>query len=250
MGRRLPYRLSAGLVVGCLAAFLVLGGTGGAAVSQAPPKNSVGTAQLKNNAVTSPKIKNNAIVAAKIASNAVVAAKIASNAVGGAKIASNAVSTAKIANDAVTVDKIAANAVTGDNVQDGSIAAVDLAAGVIPPSEALGRFANGPVNIPAAQTTIASLSIPAAGSYVLWAKLYATSVLLAGSVSCRLEAGANFDESQGYVDAGQPATLSLIALNTFTAAGNVTLGCSATPPQQANFAKIVAVRVASLSNSG
>ena len=69
---RLP---SPALVVACLALLLALGGIGGAAVTQAPPKNSVGTAQLKSNAVTTPKIKNNAVAAAKIASNAVVAAK-------------------------------------------------------------------------------------------------------------------------------------------------------------------------------
>ena len=113
------YLPSPGLVVACVALLLVLGGTGGAAVSQAPPKNSVGAAQLKSNAVTTPKIKNNAVVAAKIASNAVGAAKIASN--------------------AVTGPKIAANAVTSEKVQDGSIGAADLAAGVLPTSTALGR---------------------------------------------------------------------------------------------------------------
>jgi hypothetical protein len=90
-------------------------------VSQAPPSNSVGTAQLKNNAVTTPKIKNSAVAAAKIANNAVVAAKIASN------------------------------AVTTEKVQDGSITAGDLAAGVLPPSSAARRVANGPLNVGAAR---------------------------------------------------------------------------------------------------
>ena len=231
---------SPGLVVACVALLLVLGGTGGAAVSQAPPSNSVGTAQLKNNAVTTPKIKNNAVAAAKIASNAVVAAKIATNAVGAAKIAGNA----------VTGPKIAANAVTSDKVQDGAIGAADLAAGVLPPSSALGRFVNGPVAVGSTQATVASLTIPGAGNYVVWAKTYATSSLLAGVVTCRLEAGSNFDETQAYVAADQPASISLMVLNNFTAAGSVNVACSSPAAKQVNFIKITAVPFTNVTNSG
>jgi hypothetical protein len=244
---RLP---SPALVVACLGLLLALGGIGGAAVTQAPPKNSVGTAQLKSNAVTTPKIKNNAVAAAKIASNAVVAAKIASNAVGSAKIASNAVSSAKIAAGAVTADKVATDAVTTEKVQDGSITAADLAPGVVPPSVALGRFVNGPVAVPSAQTAVATLAIPDPGNYVIWGKAYLTTSLLAGTATCRLEAGSNFDESLTYVAADEPATLSLMVLNNFTAAGSVNFSCSAPTQKQANFIKITALRVANLTNSG
>jgi len=234
---RLP---SPALVVASLALLLALGGIGGAAVTQAPPKNSVGTAQLKSNAVTTPKIKSNAVAAAKIASNAVVAAKIASS----------AVSSAKIAAGAVTADKVATDAVTTEKVQDGSITAADLAPGVVPPSVALGRFVNGPVAVPSAQTTVATLAIPDPGNYVIWGKAYLTTSLLAGTVTCRLEAGSNIDESLTYVAADEPATLSLMVLNNFTAAGNVNLSCSAPTQKQANFIKITALRVANLTNSG
>ena len=234
---RLP---SPALVVACLALLLALGGIGGAAVTQAPPKNSVGTAQLKSNAVTTPKLKNNAVAAAKIASNAVVAAKIASS----------AVSSAKIAAGAVTADKVATDAVTTEKVQDGSITAADLAPGVVPPSVALGRFVNGPVAVPSAQTAVATLAIPDPGNYVIWGKAYLTTSLLAGTATCRLEAGSNFDESLTYVAADEPATLSLMVLNNFTAAGNVNLSCSAPTQKQANFIKITALRVANLTNSG
>jgi hypothetical protein len=209
-------------------------------VTQAPPKNSVGTNQLKNNAVTTPKIKNNAVAAAKIASNAVGSAKIANNAVGSAKIAASA----------VTTDKIAGNAVTTEKVTDGSLTAADLAAGVLPPSAALGRFVNGPVTIPSAQTTIASLAIADAGNYVIWGKAYVTSTLFAGTVTCRLEAGANFDETQTYAASDQPSSVSLMVLNNFTAAGTVNFACSSPTAKQANFIKIVAMRVANLTNTG
>ena len=217
------------VLAACLVLLLVLGGTGGAAVSQVP-SNSVGTAQLKNNAVASAKIKNNAVVAGKIASNAVVAAKIKNN--------------------AVTAAKIAGNAVTGAKVADGSLAAADLAAGTLPPSDALGRFLNGPVAVQSTAATIGSLTIPVAGNYVIWAKAYFTSSIVSAVVTCRLEAGTNFDESQERVESNAPSTLSLIVLNNFAAAGSVNLSCSATLPLQANFIKITALRVANLTNTG
>ena len=46
------------MIVACLALAVSLGGTGIAAVSVALPRNSVGSAQLKNNAVTGVKVKN------------------------------------------------------------------------------------------------------------------------------------------------------------------------------------------------
>ncbi len=224
---RLP---SPTMVLASLALLLVLAGTGGAAVAQAPPKGSVNTAQLKDNAVTSPKIKGSAVVAGKIASNAVTSAKIASNAVTGAKIAGNAV--------------------TGAKVQDGSLGAADFAAGVVPPSDAFGRFLNGPIAVPISATTIGSLTIPQAGSYVVLGKAYFTSGALAGTVTCRLEAGTNFDESQTRAEPDKPSTMSLMVLNTFAAAGSVNLTCSANVPQQANFIKITGLRVANLTNTG
>jgi len=124
------------------------------------------------------------------------------------------------------------------------------APGVVPPSVALGRFVNGPVAVPSAQTTVATVAIPDPGNYVIWGKAYLTTSLLAGTVTCRLEAGSNIDESLTYVAADEPATLSLMVLNNFTAAGNVNLSCSAPTQKQANFVKITALRVANLTNSG
>ena len=49
-------RPSPALVISCLALTIALGGTSYAAASPLP-KNSVGTAQLKNSAVTSPKVR-------------------------------------------------------------------------------------------------------------------------------------------------------------------------------------------------
>jgi hypothetical protein len=49
------------MVVASLALLLVLGGTGVAAVSQLVPRNSVGTAQLRNDAVNSKKVKDGSL---------------------------------------------------------------------------------------------------------------------------------------------------------------------------------------------
>jgi hypothetical protein len=228
--RKLFGRPSPAMVVACIALLVALGGTSFAAVSQLA-SNSVGTAQLKNNAVSTPKIKNNAVTAPKIASNAVAAAKIASN--------------------AVTAAKIAANAVTSAKVADGSLTAADLAAGAIPaPSNAFARFNNGPVLVPATIAELANLSIPQPGSYVISAKAVIAG---AGTVTCRLEAAADVDESQTNVGASSPATISNLVVHTFAAAGSVSFRCGrvdALLAANATFIKIAAISVGNLTNTG
>jgi hypothetical protein len=49
------------MIVACLALAVSLGGTGIAAVTTVLPRNSVGNAQLKNNAVTSAKVLNSSL---------------------------------------------------------------------------------------------------------------------------------------------------------------------------------------------
>jgi hypothetical protein len=54
-------RLSPATVIACIALLVALGGTSVAAVSIVLPPNSVGTAQLKNNAVVSGKVQNGSL---------------------------------------------------------------------------------------------------------------------------------------------------------------------------------------------
>ena len=229
--RKFPGRPSPAMVVACIALLVALGGTSIAAVTQLVPRNSVGPAQLRNGAVTNPKLRNNAVTSTKVASNAVVAAKIASN--------------------AVTGPKIAGNAVTGAKVADGSLAAADLASGVIPPpSNAFGRFVNGPVPVPDALAQVASLSIPNAGNYVITAKAVVEG---AGTVTCRLEAGTDTDESAANVAGNNsPLTISNLVLHNFTAAGTVAYRCirAALLPTDISQIKIAAISVQNLTNSG
>ena len=56
-------RPSPALVVACVALFVALAGTGVAAVVALVPNNSVGTAQLRNNAVVSAKVRDHSLAA-------------------------------------------------------------------------------------------------------------------------------------------------------------------------------------------
>jgi hypothetical protein len=204
-------RPSPTMVVACLALLLALGGTGVAATVALAP-NSVGTAQLKSNAVVSAKVKNGSLLRVDFRSGQLPAGP------------------------------------TGPAGPAGAAGAAGPA-GPAGPSDAYARFLNGPVAVPAALTTLANLSIPQAGKYVLWAKAYFTSTVT-GVVTCRLAAGADNDQSQTSVQPTFPFTLSNLVVHEFTAAGSADFQCSATGTQQANFIKIAAIKVNNLTNSG
>jgi hypothetical protein len=69
IARLLRHRPSPAIVIACVALLLALGGVSWAAT--ALPRNSVGTAQLKNNAVTSGKVKNHSLLRADFKSGQV-----------------------------------------------------------------------------------------------------------------------------------------------------------------------------------
>src|SRR5206468_7737657 len=71
--RRIPVRRpTPGLVVGCVALAIALGGTSFAAAI-AIPRQSVGTLQLKNSAVTTKKLAGNAVTSAKVLNGSLLA---------------------------------------------------------------------------------------------------------------------------------------------------------------------------------
>ncbi len=74
---RLTRRPSPAMVVACLALLVALTGTSVAAVSQLVPRNSVGTAQLRDNAVARVKVRNNAINSEKVANRSLLAVDFA-----------------------------------------------------------------------------------------------------------------------------------------------------------------------------
>jgi hypothetical protein len=204
-------RPSPALVVAGAALLLSLTGTSIAAVAVTLPRNSVGTIQLKNNAVTS----------------------------------------AKVASKAVTGGKLADGAITTDKVKDGTLVKADFKAGELPaPTAAFASFVNGPVAVPTSSTQLASLTIPNGGSYVIWGKAY-FSAPLTNTITCRLQAESDFDQTQASPGAGGPESMALNVVHTFAAAGTVTLACSGSiVGGQANFIKLSAIQVATLANSG
>jgi len=207
------------MVVACLALGVALSGTAVAAsVALAP--GSVGTPQLRNNAVTTAKVRNNAVTTAKVKNGTLLRADFRPG-----QLPAGAVGPAGPAGPAG-------------------------AAGPAGPSDAFARFVNGPVAIPAANTTLANLSVPQAGKYVIWAKAYVTATA-AGTATCKLVAGTDSDTSLSYAqNAALAFTLSNLVVHEFAAAGSADFQCAATGTLQANWIKIAAIKVGNLTNSG
>jgi hypothetical protein len=162
------------------------------------------------------------------------------------------------------------NAVTSVKVKNGSLLKKDFKAGQIPagakgakgdtgatgPSDAFSGYKNGPVAVPATLTTIATLNLPSAGKYVIFAKLWLfdnvnTSVL----TDCQLSAEGDTDHARASLEGNGAAfvTGASVALNVvheFTAAGAAELKCNAFGVDvSANQIKITAIKVGNLTNS-
>jgi hypothetical protein len=128
--------------------------------------------------------------------------------------------------------------------------------GPIGPSTAYASYKNGPVPLPATLGTIASLSIPSAGDYVIFAKVSLhDDVNSAVSITCELIAGADSDTSYtdltgntgGYVTYETP---ELNVVHDFTAAGTVNLQCDGYGVStDASWIKITAIQVGALTNT-
>ncbi len=209
-------RPSPSMVVACLALAVALSGSAVAAsVALAP--NSVGTAQLKNNAVTTTKVKNGTLLKADFKAGQIPAGPAGPAGAPGPAGAAGAAG----------------------------------ATGPAGPSDAFSRFLDGSIAIPAALTTLTNLSIPQAGKYVIWSKAFVTGTAGTSDVTCRLVAGTDFDESQTYVQDTDSWTLSNLVVHEFAAAGTVDFRCSATAgAAQARFIKVAAIKVGNLTNSG
>jgi hypothetical protein len=214
-------RPSPGTVLAILALIVALGGTADAA-------RKIGSRQLKNNAVTTKKIKRKAVTRSKLANRAV--------------------STAKLADGAVTGGKLASGAVTEGRLADGAVTAGKLAAGER--SEAFVANAAGQIALNAgSDNTVASLSLPAGGRYVLTAAVaLGNNGAVQNLVNCSLRDDGT-DVSTGVANLASLAVFSqTITLTGATDGGVATMACNPDSGAQAKSRVITAIRVGSLQS--
>lgn len=166
------------------------------------------------------------------------------------------------------------NAVTSLKVKNGSLLKADFKAGQIPsgttgptgdigptgptgPSDAFSAYKDGPVALPATLSTIATLNVPSAGNYVIFAKAWLfDTVNTAVLVDCQLIAEGDSDQTRtmlegnsGTVVAG--AGIAFNVVHEFPAAGVVDLKCNGLGVAISAYQiKITAIEVGSLTNTG
>lgn len=209
-------RPSPAMVVACAALLVALGGTSYAAVLQVP-RNSVGTAQLKSNAVTSAKVKNGSLLSGDFKPGQIPAGP----------------------------------AGTAGPTGPAGPAGTAGPAGPAGPSDAVARVINGPISLSSTGPfqTLASLSIPQAGKYVVWAKAGATAVTT-GELTCLLVVGNDqIDQLTEWVPVNLHSGLALLAARDFPTAGSVDLRCAATGQMSVADIRMAAVRVGSLTST-
>jgi hypothetical protein len=209
------------MVMAAAALVVALGGTGYAAVVL--PSNSVGTAQLKKNAVVSSKVKDGSLLKADFK-----AGQLSAGAAGP----------------------------TGPAGPAGAVGPAGPA-GPAGPSDAYAGYKDGPVAAPGSLSTIATLNIPQAGNYVIFAKLWMFDNVNTGVLTdCELSAGSDTDKTRTMLtgNSGNVVTGAAVALNivhVFSTAGAVELKCNAFGVSvNINNIKITAIKVGNLTNGG
>jgi hypothetical protein len=170
----------------------------------------------------------------------------------------NSVGTAQLKSNAVTSAKIATGGVASSDVKNRSLLSSDFAPGQLPtgpagpagpagPSDGYTRQLTGPVPVPLhSEATVASLAIPQAGNYVVLSKALMSGH---GTVTCRLEAGSDFDLSQATPAASSNQTIENVVSHVFAASGSADMKCSGDGDAAASFVKIVAIKVGSLTTA-
>ncbi len=223
MNKSRRLRPSPAMVVASVALLVALGGTGYAAVGL--PANSVGATQLKASAVTNSKIASNAVTSSKVKDHSLLRSDFQSGQIpAGPPGPPGAPGSAGAAG---------AQGVPGQQGPAG-------------PSAAYSRSVSGPISITDTLTTLASLTIPQPGSYVVWAKGYATGTSDL-DVTCKLVAGTDSDTTKVHaVHIAQ--SVSAIVAHQYTTSGTADFQCVSPDSNQEtmNAMRIVAIQTGSL----
>jgi hypothetical protein len=180
-------------------------------------------------------------------------------AVAGTSYASTMITSAQIRDGTIENRDVAAGTLTGAKVHDGSLQLADLGASARTAAYAGHHDAVVEVS-QTGLTPLMSLHVPAAGSYVVIAKTIVSDPNASSTwaeIDCYLDAGGDSDGGQAYLVPGSSGeeTLAMQVAHTFTAPGNVTLGCSASSSTwlpstlEAQDSKVTAIRVGSLTDA-
>jgi hypothetical protein len=131
-------------------------------------------------------------------------------------------------------------------------------AGPAGPSNAYSVFNNGPIKLGFSGNTPVTVTIPSAGSYVVVAKGYvSTTTNNTETINCTLTAGGDNDTTQATISGAiSKSAIALEVVHTYAAAGSATMLCNDTNTINQgqvlylNWAKVTAIKVASLTNNG
>jgi hypothetical protein len=128
------------------------------------------------------------------------------------------------------------------------------ATGPVGPSNAFVHYRTGPIAIAVAPatTTVTSLVVPTAGTYMFWAKTYLTNTSTQGFaiVTCKLIAGGDLDQAETYVAHAIPYTIAMNVAHVFAAPGTADLVCSTNNAgASANFGTVSGIQVANLARA-
>ena len=164
---------------------------------------------------------------------------------GGYAIGKGFIGTGDLKNQAVTNKKIKKNTIKGNRVDEASL---DGAGTGLSVSQTTAS------TVPASTTTATSvltLQVPKAGSYMIISKAVLAKGGLQTPVQCLLSAGGDNDRSLEAVNAANNTTIVNTVAHTFTAAGTATLACDNpdTVPLFVTDKRIMAIPVGALSNS-
>ncbi len=233
-------RPSAPMVVSLVALFLSLGGVGYAAT--ALPRNSVGNAQLRNNAVTAGKIKPSTIGAKRLASEGVTYTKIHPGAVGKVRANLNQLQA-----------RLASTCANGS-----AVGGVDINGKVTcnPTAPPRVSIASASADVAGTSAPVAGGTLPAGGSYLAFAN---PTVAVTGSgtaqrvtVTCTLTVGTSTQTRSATIDTGTSTAAApvTIPLQQAGAAGPVSVACAdavdtGTPPTVRATTGIEAIQTAS-----
>jgi hypothetical protein len=205
----------------------VLGTTpiGQAAYNAVVPRNSVGTAQLKNNSVIGTKVTNGSLTGADVRNGSLTAVDFARGGLPGG-----------------ATGPTGAKGDKGDKGDKGGIG----------PSDGYSDVSIGPAPVPTSgNARVATLRLPSAGRYLIWAKTWLNRPQAGQPTQfiCKLVAGAASDLAFASAPTGLQQTLTNILAVDVSEATTVNLNCNASGASAANSSTITAIKVGSLTTS-